>query len=182
LQGNQPPHPTNWQIRLLHHVQSISPLNGFVILHGRLINADEVFSTHNDAHLPPEIRKTSLFYESCYCKDFNNERAFGYLDTLPERYGIKTAPDETLNWSVNWHREYLSGSFRAHAGNQLSARIRKLAREQYAGMTAEFILIGRQRQHSSSIAATLNSSAMSAWGLWRPQCRRRHPRVRLSSA
>jgi hypothetical protein len=38
LQGNQPPHPTNWQIRLLHYVQSISPLNGFGILHGRLHN------------------------------------------------------------------------------------------------------------------------------------------------
>ena len=44
--------------------------------------------------------------------------------------------------------------------NQLSARIRKLAREQHAGMTAEFILIGRQRQLSSSIAA-LRSSGVS---------------------
>jgi hypothetical protein len=75
-------------------------------------------------HLPREIRKTSLFYESCDCKDFNNERAFGYLDTLPERYGIKTAPEETLNWSVNWHREYLSGSFRARAGNASPEELR----------------------------------------------------------
>ncbi len=77
-----------------------------------------------DAHLPSEIRRTSLFYESCDCKDFNNERAFGYLDTLPERYGIKTAPEETLNWSANWHREYLSGSFRAHAGNPSPEELR----------------------------------------------------------
>jgi SNF2 family DNA or RNA helicase len=41
--------------------------------------------------------------------------------------------------------------------NHLSARIRKFAREQHAGTSAEFILIGRQRQLASSIAATLNT-------------------------
>jgi hypothetical protein len=77
-----------------------------------------------DAHLPPKILKTSLFYESCDRKDFNNETAFSYLDTLPERYGIKSAPDETPHWSVSWHRKYLSGSFRAHAGNPSPEELR----------------------------------------------------------
>jgi|ERR1019366_377392 hypothetical protein len=70
-----------------------------------------------DAHLPQEISRSTLFYESCDRKDFNNETAFSYLDTLPERYGINSAPDATLTWSVTWHCEYLSGSFFAEAGN-----------------------------------------------------------------
>jgi hypothetical protein len=77
-----------------------------------------------DAHLPPEIRRTSLFYESCDRKDFNIETAFSYLDTLPQRYGINSAPDETPHWSVSWHRKYLSGSFRAHAGNPSPEELR----------------------------------------------------------
>ena len=46
----------------------------------------------------------------------------------------------------------LSKQERQLYSTNFSARIRKLAREQHAGMTAEFILIGRQRQLSSSIA------------------------------
>jgi hypothetical protein len=44
--------------------------------------------------------------------------------TLPERYGINSAPDETSHWSVSWHRKYLSGSFRAHAGNPSPEELR----------------------------------------------------------
>ena len=74
--------------------------------------------------LPPEIPRTSLFYESRDRKDFNNETAFSYLDALPERYGINAAPDETVHWSVSWHRKYLSGSFCAHAGNPSPEKLR----------------------------------------------------------
>jgi hypothetical protein len=70
-----------------------------------------------DEHLPPEISRTSLFYECCDHKTFSIETAFSYLDTLPQRYGINSTPDETLRWSVSWHRRYLSGSFCAHVGN-----------------------------------------------------------------
>jgi hypothetical protein len=46
------------------------------------------------------------------------------LDTLPQRYSINPAADETLHWSVYWHRKYLSGSFRAQAGNPSPEELR----------------------------------------------------------
>ena len=58
---------------------------------------------------------------------------------------------------VPWVLDVMLSKQEQQLYNQLSARIRKLAREQHAGMTAEFILIGRQRQLSSSIAATLGN-------------------------
>jgi len=51
LQGNQPPHPINRQIRLLRQAKSSSPLNGFGILHGRRIPAPEKKDApHSVAH------------------------------------------------------------------------------------------------------------------------------------
>jgi hypothetical protein len=75
-------------------------------------------------HLPPEIPRTSLFYESCDAVDFNNARALAYLDTVPERYAIDRMPDEALSCSVSWQRQYLSGSFRAKAGNPSPGELR----------------------------------------------------------
>ena len=73
-------------------------------------------------HLPPEIQRTSLFYESCDLKDFNNEKAFLYLDAIPERFGLSSPPGETLNWSVCWDTNYLSGSYLSVAGSPSSTK------------------------------------------------------------
>jgi hypothetical protein len=50
-------------------------------------------------HLPPEIQRTSLFYESCDLKDFNNETAFLYLDAIPERFGLNSPLGKTRSAS-----------------------------------------------------------------------------------
>ena len=74
------------------------------------------------SYLPPEIQKTSLFYESCDCKDFNNDTAFSYLDAMPERFGLSSMPGETVNWSVCWDTNYLSGSYLSIAGSPSSPK------------------------------------------------------------
>lgn len=75
-------------------------------------------------HLPREIRRETLIYECCDRKDFNNEKAFAYIDAIPQLYGIDQPPDETLTWSVVWQREYLSGSFYCEAGNPPQEQLR----------------------------------------------------------
>ncbi len=67
-------------------------------------------------YLPPEIQRTALFYESCDLKDFNNETAFSYLDAIPERFSSSSPLGETLDWSVCWDTNYLSGSYLSRAG------------------------------------------------------------------
>ena len=69
-------------------------------------------------YLPPEIQQTSLFYESCDRKDFNNETAFSYIDAIPERFGLSSPLGETLDWSVCWDTNYLSGSYLSIAGHR----------------------------------------------------------------
>jgi hypothetical protein len=73
-------------------------------------------------HLPPEIQRTSLFYESCDRNYFNNERALSYLDAIPERFGISPPLGETLNWSVCWDTNYLPGSYLSIAGSPSSPK------------------------------------------------------------
>jgi hypothetical protein len=73
-------------------------------------------------HLPPEIQRTSLFYESCDLKDFNNETAFLYLDAIPERFRLSSQLGETLDWSVCWDTNYLSGSYLSRAGSPSSPK------------------------------------------------------------
>jgi hypothetical protein len=75
-------------------------------------------------YLPPKIPRKTIYYESCEREDFNNERAFAYMDTLPQRYGISRALDETLTWGVHWQRKYLSGSFFSEAGNPSPEELR----------------------------------------------------------
>ncbi len=73
-------------------------------------------------YLPPEIQRTSLFYESCDLKDFNNETAFLYLDAIPERFGLSSPLAETLDWSVCWDTNYLSGSYLSRARSPSSPK------------------------------------------------------------
>ena len=73
-------------------------------------------------HLPPEIQRTSLFYENCHRKDFNNETALSYLDAIPERFGLSSPLGETLNWSVCWDTNYLSGSYLSMASSPSSPK------------------------------------------------------------
>jgi hypothetical protein len=73
-------------------------------------------------YLPPEIQQTSLFYESCDRKDFNNETAFSYIDAIPERFGLSSPLGETLDWSVCWDTNYLSGSYLSTAGSPSSPK------------------------------------------------------------
>jgi hypothetical protein len=78
-------------------------------------------------HLPPEIQRTSLFYESCDLKDLNNETAFLYLDAIPERFGLSSPLGDTLDWSVCWDTNYLSGSYLSRAGSPSSPKMLRTA-------------------------------------------------------
>lgn len=73
-------------------------------------------------HLPPEIQRTSLFYESCDRKHFSNQTAFSYLDAIPERFVLSSPLGETLDWSVCWDANYLSGSYLSRAGSPSSPK------------------------------------------------------------
>src|SRR5262249_38744578 len=67
-------------------------------------------------------------------------------DAFPDR--VKRVP---------WVLDVTLSSEEQQLYNQLSARIRSLARQKHAELPSEFILIGRQRQLSSSIAATVGA-------------------------
>jgi hypothetical protein len=67
LQGNQAPHPTNWQIRLLRHVQSISPFNGFGILHGRRFTNSAKWAERHFLRLN-DLRRDDADFREVYSK------------------------------------------------------------------------------------------------------------------
>jgi hypothetical protein len=102
-------------------------------------------------HLPPEIQRTSLFYESCDLKDLNNETAFLYLDAIPERFGLSSPLGDTLDWSVCWDTNYLSGSYLSRAGSPSSPKMLRtalIAIDSKQRAIAERARVGRNAAHA----------------------------------
>ncbi len=86
------------------------------------------------SHLPPEIQRTSLFYESCDRKEhFDLERAEAYCAAIPERFGFSARSAETLHWSVCWDPNYLSGSYVAEARLSSSPKELRIALKEWEG-------------------------------------------------